>query len=175
MFLPNITQKAKCMFVQMWLIKCKLHASWAETVSSGLAMVPWGPVFGQSEANQQVNESGETYGRRHKLSNTLVFRGYITGLTKKTVLPRNRSRKMISGWYSVYPAPNGVAGLFRFGGDSGFANIWWLYESTVFYSYKTSCPKTSLDDGQLLGEIIVTVTASFYIPMSKPVPNQMPD
>ena len=116
-----------------------------------------------------------SYGWRHKLSNTLVFWGFNTGSTKKTFLPRNRSRKMISGWYSVYPAPNGVARLFRFDRNSGFAKIWWLYESTGFYWSKTSCPRTSLDDGQLLRAIVDTISGFWCIPMSKPVPNQMPD
>jgi len=33
---------------------------------------------------------------------------------RKRFLPRNSSRKMISGWYSVYPAPNGDAHFFSF-------------------------------------------------------------
>jgi len=116
-----------------------------------------------------------SYGWRYKLSNTLVFWGFIISSMKKTFLPRNRSRKIISGWYSVYPAPNGVARLFRFDGNSGFAKIRWLYESTVFYRSKTSCPSTSLDDGQVLRAIVDTISGFWYIPMSKPVPNQMPD
>ena len=99
-----------------------------------------------------------TYGWRYKLSNSLMFWGFTIGSTKKTFLPRNRSRKMISGWYSVYPAQNDVARLFRFDGNSGFAKIWWWYESTVFYQSKTSCPRTSLDNGQLLRAIVDTIS-----------------
>jgi len=70
----------------------------------------------------------------------------------------------------VYPAPNCVARLFRFDGNSGFAKSWWLYESTMFFWSKTSCPRTSFDDGQLFKEIVVTESGSRCIPMSKPVP-----
>ena len=122
-----------------------------------------------------LNEKVFAYGRRHKLSNTLVFWGFIIGWTKKTFLPRNRSRKMISGWYSVYPAPNGVPCLFRFDGNSGFAKSWWLYESAIFYWSKTSCPRISSDDGRFLRAIVDTISGFWCIPMSKPVPNQMPD
>ena len=115
------------------------------------------------------------YGWRYKLSNTLVFWGFTIGSTKKTFFPRNRSRKMISGWYSVYPAPNGVARLFRFGGDSGFVKIWWLYEYTRFYQSKTTPPKTSMDNVKPFNRIAITVNAFWYIPMSKPVQNRMPD
>ncbi len=50
---------------------------------------------------------------------------------------------------------------FRFDGNSGFAEIWWLYESTVIYCSKTSRPKTSLDDGLLLNDIIDTTISGF--------------
>ena len=121
--------------------------------------------------HQQIH----TYGRRHKLSNTLGFWGFTTGSMKKTFLPRNRSRKMISGWYSVYPAPNGVARLFRFDGNSGFAKSWWLYEYTRFYWSKTSCPSTIFDNGKLLRALVDTISGFWCILLSKPVPNQMPD
>jgi len=82
---------------------------------------------------------------------------------------------MISGWYSVYPAPNDIARLFRFDGDSGFAKIWWLYESTGFYHSKTTFPKTSSDNVQLFNPIAVPENGFWYIPISQPVPIQMPD
>jgi len=41
-------------------------------------------------------------------------------LTMKSFAHRKGSEK-ISGWCSAYPAPNGVARLFRFGWNSGFA------------------------------------------------------
>jgi len=77
------------------------------------------------------------------------------------------SRQIISGWYSVYPAPVGVACLFRFDWKSGFAKIWWPDESTSLYWSKTSYPRKSLNEGQLLRAIVVTITSFWYIPKSQ--------
>ena len=82
---------------------------------------------------------------------------------------------MILGWYSVYPAPNGVARLFRSDGNSGFVQIWWPDEFIGFYRSKTSCPRTSLNDGQLLRPTIVTISSFRCVPISKRLPNPMPD
>jgi len=95
-------------------------------------------------------------GWRHKLSNTLVFWGLTIGSTKKTFLPRNKPRKMISGWYSVYPAPNGVARLFRFDGKFRVCEHLLIVRIYLFYWSKTTCPWTSLDNGQLFNPIVVT-------------------
>lgn len=50
-------------------------------------------------------------------------------LTQKTKSPKG-SRKMISGYHSVYPARNGIVRLFRFDWNSGVANVWRPDEST---------------------------------------------
>ena len=107
--------------------------------------------------------------------------GYVVALQEayNTHMSPTGPRKMISGWYSVYPAPNGFAWFVRFDFNSRFAMIWWPMwwqdESAGGYWANTSCLRTSLDDGQLLRATIVTTSCFWYTPMAKPVPNPTPD
>ena len=88
---------------------------------------------------------------------------------------QNESKKMISSWYSAYPAPNGVARLFRFDWNFGCAKIWWPDEPIDFYKSETSCSRTSLDDGQLLRATTVTTSSFWYTPIPKFATHSIPD
>ncbi len=97
-------------------------------------------------------------------------------LTTQTFCSPKGSRKMISGWYSVYATPNGVVRLFRFDWTSGFAKIWWPDEFTISYWWpKRVVPgqvwmMESFWEQQLLLQVV-----SDIIPISKRLPNPMPD
>jgi len=104
--------------------------------------------------------------------------GHVRALQEASnanVLLTKRVQKMISGWYSVYPAPSGLACLFDFDWKFGFAKIWWPDKRIGFYLSKTNCPRTSLDDGQLLRASIDTTRSFRCIPISKQAPNPMPE
>ena len=80
---------------------------------------------------------------------------------------RNRFKHIISGCYSVYPAPNSVVHFF-------VSTKLWLCGDLVagqihgyFTFQKRTVPRTSLDDGQLLGATIVTTSSFWYSSTSK--------
>lgn len=82
--------------------------------------------------------------------------------------PQTGSRKMISGGYSMCPGPNGCWGSFMFQLEI------WVCEDLValrmhqfFIISRTSCPRTRLDDGQLLEATVVTTNSFLYIPISR--------
>jgi len=69
---------------------------------------------------------------------TYLIRRHYRKSTKHVLLTRG-SRKMISGWSSVYPAPNGLAWLFvstRILGLELFGHLWSSDESIIFTSPK---------------------------------------
>jgi len=103
--------------------------------------------------------------------------GYVAALQEAyntNIVSPKGSRKMISGLYPVYQAPNGSVHLFRFDWNSGFAKIWWPGESIFVYAANTSCPKTNLNDRQLLRATIATIISFGHISMSKPAPIPTP-
>jgi len=126
----------------------------------------------------------DIFRKAHNSTNFVIFVPFVIELEEEspTSLPYIkkkspngcRKKKGPSGWHSLYPVPSGVAHLFRFDWSSGFAKIWWPDESTVFYWSKTCCPRTSLDDVQLVRATIVTISGSWCISMSKSVPNPIP-
>lgn len=60
-----------------------------------------------------------------------VFRNNSKRRTScNTVFSPKGYRKMISGLYLVYPAPNVIVHLFGFDWNSGFAKMWWLEASS---------------------------------------------
>jgi len=104
---------------------------------------------------------------------TVLIRPHCRSLTRGSrnlFFSPKGSGKIILGWYSVYPAPNGVStgvlGLRIFGDRS---------IPPFFIDPKTSCARTSLNDVQLLRAKIVTINRFWHIPMSKPAPTPMPN
>jgi len=79
-----------------------------------------------------------TYLRRWHLGNIGAWREDYN--YKKTCCSPTGSRKTISGWYSMYPAPNGIACHFRFDWTSGFAQIWCSNESICSHQTKNILP-----------------------------------
>lgn len=66
------------------------------------------------------------------LGDTLARLELYRRFTMQTLCLPERSRWITPGWYSVHPALNDVAHLFRFDRTSGFAKICWPDDFMVF-------------------------------------------
>ena len=127
-------------------------------------------------ANDGEYTAKGSHGWQYKMSNTLVFSSFTMVWRRnfKTFFHETGPEKDL-GLICGVPGSEWRCASFCFDGKYGFANSWWVYESTSFYWSKTSCLRISLHNGQLFKAIVIIENGFWYILMSEPAPNQMPD